>query len=427
MITSEVVVDEESPAPPVPEEEKSDEKERAAKSAAAAGGAAKVEPTAPRHAPIHAPARESQGPPPPPPPPPPTDGAGAGSLRVFDSIMNMVFSGMSSQQDSSYESIAFALTFEGDTFAGRVLFLSTPGAEVTAIPFIPFLISGSPLQPVASNYLPADTDIFVSGSLNPARIYDEVYPTLSDGGAPPNNRNAARGGRGGRGQAGVNPTFGARAAAFEKKRGVKIKDELIPALGSEIAVALPLSLFSAPTAGAPPKASVSVEQTTAQVGPLFVISVQNKQVLQPHIPALLELFDLMKAGEKVSIEKRGEVEINRYASASFAVVDNVLIAAQDVRDVRRALDARASGQTLGASKEFRDYARWQPRHLLNQVHVSSSLMKGVLGGDKKGGRQGGRSHEGLLSLSSITRPNPSLTRPRWKCSALSTRFACRKT
>ncbi|HVF89803.1 MAG TPA: hypothetical protein VNH22_07025 [Blastocatellia bacterium] len=387
VMTGEVVVDEESPAPPVPDEEKPQKKEEPVK---AATSAAKPEPKGEATAPAPAAASprkgadeeiEGAGQAPPPPPPPP-GAPPSGGMRIFDRLIDSIFSGLSSQQAGPYESIAFALTFEADSLAIRALFLSPPGSQVAAIPFLPFIASGPPLPLVASNYLPAETEIFLSGSLDLRRIFDEVYPALSNAGLSnagprPDEENV----RGRRGKPEVSKTFGARIAAFEKKRGVNLRDGLLPALGNEVALALPTSAFIG--GNAPPAAGTLPEQQAAQLGPILVVSVQNKQLLKPHIPAILELLDVLKAGEKGKIEKRGEIEINNYSSASFALVDDFLIAAQDVRDLRRALDARASGQTLGASKEFRDYTRWQPRHLLNQVHVSSSIMKSVLADAKK--------------------------------------------
>ncbi|HKG21553.1 MAG TPA: hypothetical protein VKC34_06605, partial [Blastocatellia bacterium] len=379
LTTGEVVVDEESPAPPVPDEEKPEKKKEPVKAAASvAKSEAKV--GAPAPAPAAASPRKDAdeemavaGRALPPPPP---DGGAPGGMQLFDMLMNSIFSGLSRQQVSPYDSIAFALTFEADSLAIRALFLASPGSQVAAIPFLPFIVSGPPLALAASNYLPADTEIFLSGSLDLPRIFDEVYPALSNAGRRPDEGNVRAGAGRRRGQPEVSNTLGARIAAFEKRRGVNFRDGLLPALGNEVAVALPASAFMG--GSAPPGAGALPDRPAAQVGPILVISVQNKQLLKPHIPAILELFDLLKAGEKVSIEKRGEIEINHYSSASFALVDDFLIAAQDVRDLRRALDAQASGQTLGAGKEFRDYMRWQPRHLLNQVHVSSSIMKGIL-------------------------------------------------
>lgn len=403
LITGEFVVEEEAPAPPTPEEEKPEKKEESekkdgaekkqepAKAAAtpAAAPATKGEPhaTAPAdHKKIEEEAalivRQSLPPDLPTPPPPPADSGPSNGMQIFDMMMNTIFSGMSSQQVESYESIGLGLAFEGDTFAVRALFLSSPGAQVAAIPFLPFLVSGPPISLAAANYMPSDAEIFVSGSLDIPRIFGEFYPALGNVSPSQGGPKTASGARGRRRQPEVSNTFEARVAAFEKKRRVKIREELLPAVGNEVALALPARAFSGQGAPAAP------EQATAQIGPMLVISIQNKPLLRPHIPAVLELFDIIKPGEKVAIEKRGEIEINRYASASFALVDDFLIAAQDVRDVRRALDARSRGETLGASKEFRDYARWQPRHLLNQLHVSSSIMKGVLDDARKAAAKG---------------------------------------
>lgn len=291
------------------------------------------------------------------------------STRRMDLVGNLlgsVFSlGYSGQQ--SFDSLAVALAIESDMLVLRALIANTAGAQSSVIPFFPFMIFGS-AQPLASaTYLPDDTDIVITGSLDLPQMYASSQEVFGIFNTPPEpvSRNNRR-----------PDNFESRAAAFEKKHKIKIREEVLPALGSEVTIALPAKMFLAPSVATPsaPRSSAPPPER----GPLMLISVLNKEALEGRVAPVLELLGVKSAAEKVRLEKQGAIQINVYSKVSFAFVDNYLVLAPDAADVRRVIVAQTQGKTLAANRDFHSYTRWQPRNQLGQIYLSSEIMKGII-------------------------------------------------
>src|SRR5207237_5305276 len=111
----------------------------------------------------------------------------------------------------------------------RALILGSPENKPLAVPFFPQFISGPAVVPAAPGVLPADVDLFVSASLDYPQIYDGILKTIA--GMNERSRESA--------MQTVNGTLPVSPfAEYEKKLGLKIKDDLLPLLGNELAVAL---------------------------------------------------------------------------------------------------------------------------------------------------------------------------------------------
>src|SRR5262249_26215793 len=136
------------------------------------------------------------------------------------------------------EAIALALTLDGDSFIVRGLFVNAPGSPVGPIPLLPSLISGPAVASEAAVYMPDDTDIFVSASLDLSQMYDAISATIKK--SPPATGPTARGPKQNKPET-VEPA----GSAFEKANGFKIKDDLLTTLGNEIAVSLPAKYLGA--------------------------------------------------------------------------------------------------------------------------------------------------------------------------------------
>jgi hypothetical protein len=265
-----------------------------------------------------------------------------------------------SNNSSLPEAVAVALTFEGDSLAVRMLMINAPGTKMSPIPFLPILVSGSPQASDAASYMPSDTDVFATASLDLYQVYETglVIMNAAGGSGPPRTPD------------GPAPNRESWIAALEKRVGFKIKEDLLPTLGNEFALGIPARYLSGtPLAAVPPGSQ------TPQVGPVFLISVRDKESLQAKLKPVLEAVGLKAPNEKGISEKFGEIEINTYSYGAVAFINNFLIIGDSATTVRHLLEARAKDQTLMTSRDFHSYMQWQPRETVAQLYVSAAVLK----------------------------------------------------
>jgi hypothetical protein len=210
---------------------------------------------------------------------------------VFFSLYGALFGGQSKWP----EAIAASLVFEGDAYVVRTLILNSEENKNIAVPFLPQFISGPALVPESPNIFPSDSDLFVSISLDYPQIYEGMVKAIAQ---------AEEGSR----------TFRSRTvreapppespfAIYEKKLGLKIKDDLLPLLGHEIALVLPKRAVQAPSDAkktesdakmekAVPETEVQTNATGGATSPVLAISVKDKEAVARLIPKLIESFGL---------------------------------------------------------------------------------------------------------------------------------------
>ncbi|MGH9903254.1 MAG: DUF3352 domain-containing protein, partial [Pyrinomonadaceae bacterium] len=299
------------------------------------------------------------------------------------------------------QAVAAAVTPEGDDLALRVLMLDDYASQTKMgiVPFLPFLIPGPALRPEAADLLPADTEIFASASLDLSQIYDWYTDSMRTAHEMQRSVAATRAGNDGH-QVGTTEDrqappqqsdenkespVEAQIAAMEKLLGFKIKEDLIGALGNEVAVGAPASLFfgTRPGGGAGQAAADS-----PPAGLAILISLKNREALEEKLPRVLFALGLAGGGgAAVQTEKREGVEITSFGAGALAFVGNFLVLAPDLPSVRRVVDAHASGQTLSSTYAYRNSQGWQPRQVLGQVYVSNALMKSLFADARKAAEQ----------------------------------------
>jgi hypothetical protein len=173
-------------------------------------------------------------------------------------------------------------------------------------------------------------------------------------------------------------------AQFEKSAGFKIKDDLLPALGNEIAVAGSLkTLGSAGLFGPPPapKSSPSPgdtksdeDQKAGDVFPMLLIAVKDRDTARRLMPHVLDGLGMGEANMIAQVEKHDDAEIVNYAGMfAYAFVGNFLIISE-AATVRRVVNAWTNRQTLASNTPFRNFTRWQSRQTLGLIYVSPALM-----------------------------------------------------
>jgi hypothetical protein len=264
------------------------------------------------------------------------------------------------------DGVALALSFEGDSIDLRGLMLNAAGEKSDAVPFWPNLIPGAAIAPESPNIFPADTEIFVTMSLD----LPQVYAALSKA-APKflslrsNDPTITK--------AEYEPPF----AIIEKRLKINIKDELLPLLGSEIAIGLPMQgMGIVGMAGI----MTSVPETKENSGqkPVVAIEIRDKERMRTLLPKLIESFGFKGASALASTERREDTELISYANVfAYAFVGDFLVLSADAASTRKFVDAYLKHETLAADANFKNYTRWQPRQLHGQIYISPALMESL--------------------------------------------------
>jgi len=172
---------------------------------------------------------------------------------------------------------------------------------------------------------------------------------------------------------------------YEKKLGLKIKEDLLPLLGNELALALPkrarkATNEAATNATVSPATGESAQQDPANgpnagPNPVIAIAVKDREAVGRLIPKIIEGFGLKGASLLAQTEKREGTEIVSYAGAfAYAFIGDFLVLSPDPAETRHVVDAYLSHQTLSSDSHFRNYTRWQSRQVLGQVYMAPFLV-----------------------------------------------------
>ena len=282
------------------------------------------------------------------------------------------------------EAIGLAVNLDATSFDVRALFVTSHGEKLPAIPFFPLLVSGPVIVPESPTILPADTELFVSASLDLQKVYaDFLKPTPLMVQARVVAIDPAA-----QGEPTTPFTF------IEKKLGAKLTDVLIPLLGDEVVFSMPLSLESTATPTATPtptattvKVSPSSESgndnfTVTEIAvsrtpmPTLAFSLRDKEGMRAFMPKLIDAIGFKGASGFAKTEKREDAEIVTYANIlSYAFIGNFLVISPDPKNINHVVDSYLKHETLSSDINFKNFTRWQPRQLQGQVYVSPALME----------------------------------------------------
>jgi hypothetical protein len=272
------------------------------------------------------------------------------------------------------EAVGVAIAFEGDTYAARVLLVGGPDGKASPVPFISQWVSGPALVLESPSIFPSDTELFVAASLDTTQIYDGLLKTINTQGSfQPASRQP---------RTETQPVT--PFAALEKKLGLKIKEDLLPVLGHEIAVSVPVNTFTGtPAAMATPSPGFSENDPAAAkkrvASPVVLVSLKDKEAARTLLPRIIEGLGFKGAGMLAQTERRDDTETVTYAGVfSYAFVGNFLVLSPDAASTKHVVDSYLNHQTLSSDSQFRNYTRWQPRQLLGQIYVSPALMESYL-------------------------------------------------
>jgi len=291
------------------------------------------------------------------------------------------------------DAVGFALALDGNEYILRAILVDKPDAKKLLIPFVPQLQSGSPIAADAASVLPDDTEVLVSASVDLPHSYEGMRKAAEQ---------KAKAGTALRASVAQDGSLIAHPVPkepepdvfiqFEKKAGFNIKEDLLPLLGSEIAIAgslkglqsmgglgLGMPMPSSPTVVTEPGAEKEGDKNDPKskgIFPILLIEVRDRDGARRLMPKVLDGLGIGEANLIAQTEKREDTEMVNYAGVfAYAFVGNFLVIS-DAPTVRRVIDANLNHQTLSSNTVFRNSRRWESRGTLGQIYVSPKLMEG---------------------------------------------------
>lgn len=284
------------------------------------------------------------------------------SRRFAQTLGSLVFGeGPTASLSTWPESIGVGASLEADSVVVRGLFVNLADDQpLRPIPFLPVVLSGPSIAAEASAVLPSDTDIFLTVSLDLPQMYDYLASMMKiiDLTAKSDE------GKGG---------FEEQLTTFEKTNNFRIKEELLAALGNEIAIGLPATMLGM-------QSGKRVEDGTGNssfTSPVAVVALNDKKALQELLPRVLRAVGFAGATEESIIEKHGGVEVLTFSNGTLAFIDRFLVSTTDAATMRRITEAYNNGETLANSERFRDSTSWQAKQAVGQIYVSNAMLKGM--------------------------------------------------
>ncbi|HKV35641.1 MAG TPA: hypothetical protein VJP89_14995 [Pyrinomonadaceae bacterium] len=277
---------------------------------------------------------------------------------------------------------ALGIGFSPDTesFDLRVLMIDAAGEHSDPIPIFSGLRLGGPVTPESPGILPGDSELVVMLSLNFSEIHElanaleapEAYLTGEEV-VPASSGQAAM----------QQPPveFAAPLKTIERLTKINVKDELLPLLGSEVAVSLPMGefgMFGPPVRGPRPvqtsdAASVDGVKPAPRT-PFIVISLRDREGMRRLMPRILEGFAGKAAAALAQSEKREDTEIVSIANMfAYAFVGNFIVLGVDAATTHYVVDSYLKGETLAANPQFKNSTRWQPRQVQAHAYLSSAF------------------------------------------------------
>jgi hypothetical protein len=304
------------------------------------------------------------------------------SMIAVSSILGLLGGGQPEWPDA----VGVALTQEADDYVIRSILIGPANSKRLVLPFVPQLLAGRSFAPNAPSILPDDTEILVSASFDLPKTYQEMLVRLeaSNKGRVEQVRKVPAAHRSEDDEKPYDPFLD-----FEKKGGFKIKEDLLPAFGNEIAIAGSIkSLQGSGVMGIgmavpstrPPADEKDKEAMQAQKKredestPVVLISVRDREAARRLMPKVLDGLGIGMANMLGSTVKRDDTEMVDFAGAfAYAFVGDFLVISTSPA-VRHLIDSRVNHQTLASNPAYRNFTRWQPAGIIGGIYVSPVLM-----------------------------------------------------
>ena len=276
---------------------------------------------------------------------------------------------------------ALGIGFSPDTesFDVRVLMIDAAGEHSAPIPIFSGLILGGPVTPESPGILPADSELVIMLSLN----FPEILELAAASEAPESSLTGEEFVPASTDKAVMRQPveLAAPLRTIERITKINVKDELLPLLGSEVAVSMPMvefGMFGPPSRGPRPMQTsnaASVDEVKpAPRTPFVVISLRDREGMRRLMPRILEGFAGKAAAALAQSEKHEDTEIVSIANMfAYAFVGNFIVLGVDAATTRYVVDSYLKGETLAANPQFKNYTRWQPRQVQAHAYLSSAF------------------------------------------------------
>ena len=279
------------------------------------------------------------------------------------------------------DAVGVGFSPENDSFDVRVLLVDSPGEGSTPIPFFPGLALGGPISPQSPKVMPADSELVLTMALDLDRILALLNVAESPDAISVEPASAELVATGDRPVVVAAPGYLSPLKTIEKILKINATDDLLPLLGSEVAVSLPVSdfnFFGPPRTMTPRPAKEGEEEKEkpAPRSPFIVLSLRDKEGMRRMMPRLLEGFAGKAAAALAQTDRREDTELVSIAGVfAYAFVGDFLVLSGDAATTRQVVDSYLKGNTLAADSNFRNYTRWQPHQLQGQVYISQALSE----------------------------------------------------
>jgi hypothetical protein len=222
---------------------------------------------------------------------------------------------------------------------------------------------------------PADAELFVAGSLDWTQVWNSTLGTAAVNPMSvlvPVDDEGRLEGRDER-----QPTVEESIAAAEKLFGFKFKEDLLPALGNEVAVSLPLDKGDFGLGRPRRSPEGQKEEREAEPGLLLIATLNNPERLREILPRVLVVFGFSSPSTPQRAEKRKGFDIHVLGEGSgfsYAFVNNFLVAGE-LKAVRHCVDSFDARQTLASTNAYRDAVAWQAKQKLVHLYLSDNVFK----------------------------------------------------
>jgi hypothetical protein len=309
--------------------------------------------------------------------------------------MGRVFSGLWGGVPRIPGAVALGARLDGSALAVRLAVENTPDGTISNIPFLPNLVSGPPVTGETASVAPADAELFVAGSLDWTQVYNQTVGAASV--SPESLAATFRGEGSEEGEAGRQPTVDETIAAVEKLFGFKFKEDLLPALGNEVAISLPLNKGDFGLGPRNPSEEKK-EEREAEPGFLYISALNNPERMREILPRVLVVFGFSSLDTQQRAEKRKGFDIRTLGAGggfSYTIINNFLVAGE-LKAVRHCVDSFDARQTLASTNVYRDAVAWQARQKLVHLYLSDTVFKDLYTETKK--RSGGSTDPAVRAL-----------------------------
>jgi hypothetical protein len=316
----------------------------------------------------------------------PTPGkAGEAEVDVLSQIETLI-SFLGSDEPEWPDKLGLAISPESDAYVVRAILFGRENGKHSIAPFAPELIAGRDYLPGAPYVLPDDTEVFVSASLDIPQSYERMLARFEKAKAerlaqikkvpvalrPEND-----------GQ--LSDPF----AEIEKAAELKIRDELLPVFGNEIAIGASikaLASFGLEPATAPfpmslPTPAVDdqakgVKGNEPEPSPMLLISIRDREAARRLMP--LGLKGLGIGDASLHTEHRGDIDVMNFEGGLAGAFIGDFLVVSTTETVKHVIDSYLDHHTLSLNSAFRNSTQWQPRQMTGEVYVSPALMEGYL-------------------------------------------------